>query len=60
MLKLARILSKNIAFLRVDLYEINDKIYFGELTFHPCAGFMPFKPKEWDEKLGEMISLPSI
>lgn len=44
--------------MRVDLYEVNGQIYFGELTFHPCAGLMPFKPEEWDEKLGELIVLP--
>lgn len=58
MIKLTQILSEKIPFLRVDLYEINNQIYFGELTFHPCSGFMPFKPEEWDEKLGELISLP--
>lgn len=58
MIKLTRILSEKMPFLRVDLYEINNQIYFGELTFHPCSGFMPFKPEEWDEKLGELISLP--
>ena len=58
MKEIARQLAKDMPFLRVDLYEINHKIYFGELTFHPCAGFMPFRPKEWDEKLGELIELP--
>lgn len=51
-------LSKDIPFLRVDLYEINKKIYFGELTFYPCSGFMPFKPENWDNKLGQLIVLP--
>ena len=40
MLEIAKVLSKDIPFLRVDLYEINGKIYFGELTFTPCAGMM--------------------
>lgn len=55
---LAAQLSKDMPFLRVDFYEINHRIYFGELTFYPCAGFMPFKPKEWDKTLGERIILP--
>ena len=55
---LAAQLSKDIPFLRVDFYEINHHIYFGELTFYPCAGFMQFKPKEWDKTLGERIILP--
>lgn len=58
MVKLVRVLSENHSFLRVDLYEINNNIYFGELTFHPCAGFMPFKPEEWDNRLGQLITLP--
>ena len=58
MKELVQELSKDIPFLRVDFYEINKRIYFGELTFHPCAGYMPFDPKEWDEKLGELVVLP--
>lgn len=57
MKELARKLSLGTRFLRVDFYEIKGKIYFGELTFYPCSGFMPFNPKEWDEKLGQMIKL---
>ena len=58
MKELTKILSKDITFLRVDLYEINGKIYFGELTFTPCGGYLPFKPKEYDKILGELIKLP--
>ena len=57
MKKLAEILSKNIPQIRVDFYNINGKIYFGELTFYHWSGFMPFKPEEWDYKLGEMINI---
>ena len=57
MLKLAEVLSKNISFLRVDFYEINGKIYFGELTFFPGGGFTELSPEEWDYRLGEMIKL---
>jgi hypothetical protein len=45
-------------FLRCDLYEINGRIYFSELTFTPCSGMLPFDPPEWDEKIGEMLMLP--
>ena len=41
----------------VDLYEIDNHVYFSELTFSPCDGFMPFNPKEYDLKLGEMVNL---
>ena len=57
MVKIANRLSEGHAFLRVDLYQINGQLYFSELTFHPCSGMMPFKPKEWDEKLGNLITL---
>lgn len=57
MVELSKILSKNHIFLRVDFYEINGKIYFGELTFFPAAGYLPIVPYEWDEKLGDLIRL---
>lgn len=58
MKKVVKYLSKDIPFVRVDLYEIHQQIYFGELTFHPCSGYMPFEPEQWDEKLGKLIRLP--
>ena len=45
-------------FVRIDLYSVRGKIYFSEITFSPCGGFLPFEPKEYDEKLGEWITLP--
>ena len=57
MLEFASQLSQNIDFLRVDMYEINGKIYFSELTFSPCSGFMPFKNSEYDREIGEMLHL---
>lgn len=44
-------------FIRVDLYNINGKIYFGEITFFPAAGLGRFEPEEWDLKLGELIEI---
>ena len=44
-------------FVRVDFYAERGKIYFSEITFFPCAGFLPFDPEEWDLKLGEWITL---
>lgn len=58
MIELSEKLSKNIPFVRVDWYEIKGKLYFGELTFYPGAGFEEFDPEEWDYKLGEMLKLP--
>lgn len=58
MIELAEKLSHNIPFVRVDFYEINNKLYFGELTFYPGSGFEEFKPEKYDEILGNMIKLP--
>jgi hypothetical protein len=58
MLKVASELSKYFVYVRVDLYVVNGNIYFGELTFHPAAGFMKWDPQEWDLKLGSKLKLP--
>ena len=58
MLEIASKLSENIPHLRVDLYNINGDIYFGELTFFHWSGMVPFDPQEWDFKFGEYITLP--
>ena len=54
---LAEVLSKNIPQLRVDFYEVNGKVYFGELTFSHFAAIVPFEPESWDRVLGDMIIL---
>jgi hypothetical protein len=46
-------------FLRVDFYELNGKLYLGELTFFDGSGFDLIEPKEWDEKMGSWITLPT-
>lgn len=58
MKELAAKLSEKMPFARIDFYEINEKVYFGEITFYPASGFEGFKPEEWDLKLGEWIKLP--
>lgn len=58
MLEVASKLSEDFPQIRVDLYNCNGKIYFGELTFFHWSGFTPFEPREWDFKFGEMIQLP--
>lgn len=52
MIELSEKLAKDFDFVRVDFYEVNNKIYFGELTFCPGAGFEEFTPEEWDYKIG--------
>lgn len=59
MLQLAKKLSTDIPFLRTDFYCINGKIYFGELTFYPEAGFGKFQPEIYDKKLGSWINIPN-
>lgn len=54
MLKLASELSKGFSYVRVDLYNRNGTIYFGEMTFTPGSGFMVFEPDDWDYRLGEL------
>ena len=51
-------LSKGIPQVRVDLYNVNGKIYFGELTFFHHGGVTPFHPIEWDYTFGKWIKLP--
>lgn len=58
MLKLSEVLSKDIPHVRVDWYIINNKLYFGELTFFDSSGFDDFIPDEYNYILGEWISLP--
>lgn len=58
MLHLSRKLSKDIPFLRTDFYIIDNKIYFGELTFFPGSGMSKFEPEKWDKTFGKYLSLP--
>ena len=58
MLDIARKLSVGIPQVRIDLYNCDGNIYFGEITFFHWSGTTAFKPKEWDYKLGNMINLP--
>jgi hypothetical protein len=56
MVELAEFLSKEIPFVRIDFYNINGQIYFGEFTFTPGNGVEPFVPDAWDKKVGEWIT----
>lgn len=58
MKELAEKLSIGIPHVRVDFYNINGKIYFGELTFSHWSGLTPFNPEEWDYEFGSWIELP--
>ena len=60
MAKICRKLAAEIPFVRVDLYVIDDKEYFGELTFYPASGFGVFTPEEWTKNFGSMLKLPNV
>ena len=57
MIEIATQLSNGFPHVRVDLYNVNGKIYFGEMTFTNGSGFEPIIPSEADEMLGELWSL---
>lgn len=57
MIKIARRLAKDIPFVRVDFYQVGNRVYFGEITFFPNSGFGRFTPPDWNRKLGDMIKL---
>lgn len=56
MLAIASQLSEDFPFVRVDLYNIEGKIYFGELTFYPWSGYVAFQPDSFDFELGKLFS----
>jgi len=57
MVSLAERLSRGIPFLRVDMYNVNGKIFFGELTFYPASGFGVLVPEEANKEIGNLIDL---
>ena len=57
MLDIARTLSKDFPFVRVDLYNCDGAIFFGELTFYPWSGYVMFDPDEMDYYLGDGFDL---
>lgn len=60
MKRVCRELAKDIPFARIDLYEVNGKEYFGEITFYPAGGFGTFTPSEWNTKLGDLLKLEGL
>jgi hypothetical protein len=58
MSEIAQDLSKEFPFVRIDFYEVNKKVIFGEMTFYPKSGLPDFNPIEYDLILGEYIHLP--
>ena len=56
-LNISRDLSKEFPHVRVDFYEVNGKLYFGELTFFTASGTAKFKPEKYDEIVGSWLKL---
>lgn len=59
MVEAARILSQPFAHCRVDLYNLDGKVYFGEITFYHGGGCNNIQPEQWDRKMGDWIDLNS-
>ena len=57
MVEIAQKLSENIKFVRIDFYQIKDRVIVGEITFYPGSGLSPILPEEWDFKLGDWLDL---
>ena len=60
MITIAEKLASGFPFARIDLYNINGKIYFGEITFYPWSGYVQFIPDEFDFELGKHFDINFI
>ncbi len=58
MVEMAKVLSKGFPHVRVDFYNIDGKIVFGETTFFNASGYTKFEPDEFDYELGKQLQLP--
>ena len=57
MIELSELLASDFDYVRVDWYEVDGKLYFGEITFHHESGSIPITSDSWDNRLGQMVSL---
>lgn len=60
MLEVASILGQPFDFIRVDLYDVDGDVYFGEITPYPGGGLEPYSPSELDQQLGMKWELPKV
>lgn len=60
MIRISRILSKDFDFVRVDLYEDNNEVLFGELTFTPACGVFPYYTDEFIQYWGERLHVDNL
>ena len=59
MKRISELLSEDMAFARIDFYEVSGEIYLGEITLYPGSGLEEFDPPEWDERIGSWLTLPA-
>jgi hypothetical protein len=60
MIYISKKLSSGIKFCRVDLYEVGEKVLFGEITLHPGGGLEPFFPESYDKILGTYLDISTM
>jgi len=54
---ISSIIAKDFKYVRVDFYEVDKKLYYGEITLHHGSGYDHFIPEKWDEILGSKLQL---
>ncbi len=57
MIMYAEQIAKGLRFARIDFYEYNNQVYFGEITLYPGSGLESFQPESWDIKIGKWLSI---
>lgn len=57
MIDFSKKLSENTSFMRTDFYEVDGRLYFGEITLYPASGFSKFSPEKWDEEFGKWLEI---
>lgn len=60
MIQIGNDIAKNFAYVRVDFYDVDGQLYYGEITLHHGSGYDTFEPKEYDEIFGKKLKLPKI
>ena len=60
MIEVVKKLCVGFPHIRVDLYNVDGKIYFGELTFYDMSGFLKLYPDTWEKEWGRLIDLSTI
>lgn len=60
MIEIAKKLSVGVPFVRIDLFEVDGKVFFSEYTLYPASGFMPFVPEKYDRIIGDMMDISGI